>query len=188
MNVIVPQFDPRDPRGNHDQLCGVFLLPRKADVPVNRITLRSSAIESGEIAIEIGAGTHALALVALYFMTFTGTNQFWVTDEMRYALSQICGAWYANDSVPHPELQAVRLLRGDLEVHVTLDLKTGYRDHLAIERTPEELIRDAWDRRDTLASDTPEPFLRQALLADNSWMDAEWRHRAETLKNYLKRN
>jgi hypothetical protein len=67
-------------------------------------------------------------------------------------------------------------------------------------RSPEEIIRSAWERRDDIDRQSSEPFLREALLsffqqiesgalrigrAENHWPTPDWTDRAIILRNLL---
>ncbi len=194
--LIHPSFTPNDLDGNVRELCDLFRMSEE-DVPVDRYAIASDGIE---MEVAVGPGKYKSALFLFYLMTKAAAPTFELRDEMRPLVKEFFGQTLMDDA-RHPNTQhhTIRALLGHT-VYIRLILKSGYREHLVTGRSPEEIIRHAWERRNDINRQTPEPFLRRALTSffqqiengtlrvnetDGHWPTLEWAHRALTLENLL---
>lgn len=196
--MIHPEFTPDDLGANALELCDLFLLRREEDVPVTKITVMS---DGERHTFEVGPGKHKSALFLLYLLTLNGTQPLAMSDDFRPIMGQYFGRRIIADAA-HPDTRhtLVRALLGEL-VFIQLELAPGYRNHLANGRSPEEIVNQAWERRDTITPESREPFLREAIrgffqsyedgaftltvAADGPWPTQDWADRALELKQRL---
>lgn len=194
--MIHPDFTPDDLAGNALELCDLFLLRREEDVPVSRITIMS---DGERHTFEVGPGKYKSALFLFYLLSRSGQQPFAMSDEFRPLAWKYFGPRIMTDAEsPETKHTLVRALLGDM-VFITLELAPSYRDHLASGRSPEEIVNDAWARRDTITAASPEPFLREAirgffesyeegtltLTKSGPWPTEDWADRALALKQAL---
>lgn len=196
--MIHPDFTPNDLAGNALELRDVFLLHTEEEVPVDSFAIVS---DNTEMVVAVGPGKYKSALFLLHLMTKSARPTFELTDEMRRLIPQYFGQKIVDDA-RHPSTKhsTVRALLGRT-VYIRLTLKPGYREHLVTSRSPEEIIRHAWERRNDIERQSPEPFLRAALLSffqqveshalrvnngdEDHWPTQEWADRALVLENLL---
>ncbi len=194
--MIHPDFTPDDLAGNALELCDLFLLRREEDVPVTSMTIMSDGERS---TFEVGPGKYKSALFLLYLLTRNGQQPFAMSDEFRPIAWKYFGPRIMTDAEsPETKHALVRALQGEM-VFITLELAPGYRNHLANGRSLEEIVDQAWERRDTITPESREPFLREAItsffrsyeagtvtLAESGpWPTEAWADRALELKRRL---
>lgn len=197
--MIHPSFTPDNLDGNARELCDLFWLPDASTMPVERFAIVSDGIK---MEVAVGQGKYyKSALFLLYLMTKSAAPTFELTHGMRSLVIEYFGPKMVADARnPHTKHRTVRALLGQT-VYIRLTLKPGYREHLVTSRSPEEIIRHAWERRHDIDRQSPEPFLRRALIsffqaiengtlrmdeADGHWPTPEWADRAIVLRNLLK--
>ena len=196
--MIHPAFTPNDLAGNALELCDLFALRAEEEVPIDSFAIVSDGVE---MVVAVGSGKYKSALFLLYLMTKSAGPTFELTDDMRPLVTKYFGQELVNDA-RHPltKHHTVRALLGRT-VYIRLTLKPGYREHLVTSRSPEEIIRHAWERRNEIERQSPEPFLRAALLSffqqieshamcvsnddEDRWPTQEWADRALVLENLL---
>lgn len=169
--ILYPHFRNNRPELNPLELCGLFLLDRPAQVPVAAFRIISDDQESTFV---VEPEQHCdIALLLLLFMDRTGRPTYTVTPAMK---NEIC-VYVGNDAVkqaasPDTKHQALRALLGD-RVTVELVLQPNYGEYLATGRNVTEVIEVAWARRESLTAQSPEPFLRRALIMLHSALDSD---------------
>lgn len=196
--MIHPEFASDDLASNALELCDLFLLRREEDVPVTGITIMSDGMRH---TFEVAPGKYKSALFLLYLLSRNGQQPFSMSDEFRPLMGQYFGRRIIADAaLPDTRHTLVRALLGEM-VFIHLDLAPGYRDHLAPSRSPEEIVDQAWERRNTITAESPEPFLREAIRSffesyeagtltlspapDGPWPTQAWADRALELKQRL---
>lgn len=197
--MIHPDFTPDDLNGNTLELCDLFMIRAEEEVPVDSYAIVSDAVE---MVVAVGPGKYKSALFLLYLMTKSAAPTFELVPEMRTLVTSYFGQKLVNEAKnPNTRHCTVRALLGTT-VYIRLTLKPGYREHLATSRSPEEIIRSAWERRNDIERLSPEPFLRGALAyffdqlergtlrtnnTEGHWPTEEWADRALALENLLTR-
>lgn len=195
--MIHPEFTPNNLAGNALELRGLFALRAEEEVPIDSFAIVSDGVE---MVVAVGPGKYKSALFLLYLMTKSASPTFELTDYMRPLVTKYFGQKLVDDARrPHTKHRTVRALLGRT-VYIRLTLKPGYREHLVTSRSPEEIIRHAWERRNDIERQSPEPFLRAALISffqqiedgtlrvndtEGHWPTPDWADRALVLENLL---
>lgn len=196
--MIHPEFTPNDLAGNALELCDLFALRAEEEVPVDGFAIVSDSVE---MVAAVGPGKYKSALLLLYLMTKSASPTYELTDGMRLLVTEYFGQELMDDARrPYTKHRTVRALLGRT-VYIRLTLRPGYREHLVTSRSPEEIIRHAWERRNEIQRQSPEPFLRAALIsffqqiedgklhvddAEGHWPTPDWADRALVLEHLLR--
>ncbi len=159
--LIVPEF-AGDLNDSTRESCDFFLICEESAVPVEQFTLLS---DGHEATFHVGPGKYKTALFLLYLAVLARKTSYLFERFWQPQIVLYYGTRLVEEARLKPESHpALALLLGD-NVAVTLHLKPGYVLPDCKGRTIHELIAYAWERRDELASETPVPLLRYALIS-----------------------
>lgn len=161
--VFFPYLTPGRLPANVLMLCDLFQITDKSQVPVSHFTICAGGTET---KFSVGPGQYETALVLFHLMAGSPDNApgFWLTRVMQ---EEVVRSFYDPVTLSETALPgsnaAMRNTLLQKTVWVELELRPGYEKHLAAFRTPEEVLRYNWERREDIQKGAPEPFLRRAL-------------------------
>lgn len=161
--VFVPAFSRGKMAENTRELCDLQRIPDETKVPVTHFTICADGTEA---KFEVGPGRYKTAVLLFHLMAGSPNNApgFWLTEVMQRETVDLFYDPPTLSSPPCPGSdESMRPLLLKKTVWIELELKPGYEKHLAAFRTFEEIIEHAWQRRDAIGQDSPEPLLRGAI-------------------------